>query len=166
MTTLNDILQHAYDTKEEGTGRQGKNNCSGFVRMVAARLQIKLEGQQADDQLEYMQRHWIRLKDGTHALQMASQRFFVVGGLKSTEYDPPRSNGHVAVVQPLTSTQLPVGPEDMYRGKYPYVWGGDIGGEYMTRGDRSMGEIINRKVRDNVRYYMPPVFGPHTPEFR
>lgn len=165
MTTLNEIFQHAYDTKEEGTGRQGKNNCSGFVRMVAAQLHIKLEGQQADDQLRYMERHWFLLKDATHALQLASQRYFVVAGLKSSEYEPPESHGHIVVVQPLTSAQMPVGPEDMYHGKYPYVWGGDLRGTYMTQGKRSIGEIINKKVRDKVRYYTPPG-GPHTPEFR
>lgn len=165
MTMMNEILEHAYTHRETEKGRRGWENCSGFVRMVAARLHVKLEGQQADDQLAYMERHWIKLKDATHALEMASRRHLVVAGLKSNEYEPPRENGHVVIVQPLRPAQMPVGPEDMYLKRYPYVWGGDKGRKFMTRGDRSIGEIINRKVRDKVRYYTPPG-GPHAPEFR
>lgn len=163
--TLNQILDRAYNRTEEGTGLKGWQNCSGFVRMVAADLRIRLEGQRADDQIDYMERHWFRLKGGTHALQAASQHFFVVAGVKSTDYDPARKHGHVVVVEPLTPAQMPVGPEDMYREQYPYVWGGDIGRKYMSRGTRSIGEIISRQVRDKVRYYTPRISGPHTPGY-
>lgn len=166
MTTLNEILDHAYRTKEEGTDRAGWENCSGFVRMVAAGLRIKLEGQRADDQLDYMERHWKRLKNAMQALEMASQHYFVVAGVKSTDYDPPKSAGHVMVVEPLTPAQMPAGPEDLDRGRWPYVWGGDIERLRMSRGDRSVGQILRVQVRDKTRYYTPFLPAPHTPEYR
>lgn len=158
MPTLNEIFERAYERE--------KFNCSGFVRHAAAALKIRLEGQQADDQLDFMEREWTRLKNGMHAAEMASQHFFVVAGLKSTDYDPPRSNGHVVVIQPLAPVRRPVTPKSLYRGLYPPAWGGDIGKRYMSQGNLSVGEIFNRKVRDRVRYYMPPAFGPHTPGYR
>jgi hypothetical protein len=165
MPTFNEILDHAFNTKEKNSDWTGERNCSGFVRMVAAQLRIKLEGQQADDQLDYMARAWVPIKSGLHAAQLASQHFFVVAGLKSTDYDPPRAHGHVVVVVPVAPAGMPVDASDLYRDRYPSAWGGDIGGLYTSRGRRSVGEIFNKKVRDKVRYYTPRVAGPHTPRY-
>jgi len=167
MNTLNEILDNAYTTREKGTGLLGRDNCSGFVRMAAAALRIKLEGQRADDQIDYMQRNWLRVKNGVQAAELASQHFFVVAGVKGTDYTPPRSSGHVVVVRPFTSNERKHG-KPLAHGKYPYAWGGDVtpGHPRASRGERSISWIFNKQVLDNVRYYTPPVFGPHTPEYR
>lgn len=166
MTTLNEILDRAYTGKEKPTDeRQGWENCSGFVRMAAAALKIKIEGQQADDQIDYMERHWKPVKNGVLAAELASQHFFVVAGVKSTDYAPPRLNGHVVVIRPLTPTERKNG-KTLAHGKYPYAWGGDLGRTFASRGQRSISGIFTKQVLDKIRYYTPPEFGPHTPGYR
>ena len=41
---------------------------------------------------------------------------------------------------------------NLYRKKYPLVWGGSTGGA-QSQGDKSVGEVWNNKDRDNVVYY-------------
>lgn len=158
MDDLNAIFESAYD--------RHKYNCSGFVRDAASALGFRIVGAQADDQLDFMEQHWVRLKDGMHAAEVASQSFFVVGGVKSTDYTPARNHGHVVIIHPLPTAELPVTKADLYRGVYPRAWGGDIGRKYMSTGNKSVGEIFNTRVRDKVRYYTPPQFGPHTPGYK
>jgi hypothetical protein len=152
MATLKPIFEAAFE--------KHKYNCSGFVRETAAALGFKIEGAQADNQLDFMEAHWIRLKNGIQAAEVASQGFFVVAGVKSTEYKPRRNHGHVVVIKPLSPDQLPVKKSSLYHGVYPRAWGGDIGRRYASQGDKSVGEIFNVAVRDKVKYYTPPVFGP------
>lgn len=157
--TLTQILARAY--------RDEWDNCSGFVRIVAAELGFPIRGAEADDQLDYLEANWLRLKNGLHAAEVAAEGRLVVAGVKSSDYPPPRKHGHVVVIPPIR-LGLPVSGADLYRGAYPPAWGGDIGRRYMSQGNLSVGQIFNQQVRDKVKYYTPPQlnFHSHTPDYQ
>ena len=101
----------------------------------------------ADGLVDFMKnQNWTVVSSGSEAATKATAGMFVVAGLKSSEHNPARSNGHVAVVV----------SGDLYRGKYPKAWCGSIGGA-QSQGTKSTGEIWNRTDRDSVIYYMYPL---------
>lgn len=126
-------------------GVLNKNNCSGFVKSVAARLNVHLPSTQADGIVEHIaaSQLWIKLDSGASAAAKAQAGHFVLVGLKAKDHTPARTLGHVAVVVS--------GP--LYRNQYPKTWGGSIG-VAQSKGTKSSGEIWNRRDRDNVGYYM------------
>lgn len=156
VATFRQILEQAYESNEY--------NCSGFVRDTATRLGIRIVGDTADAQIDFMEMHWVHVRSGLEASVLASSGFLVVAGVKSTDYQPPKAHGHVVIVRPVLK-EGPISAADLDQGKYPRVWGGDIGRTYMTRGQRSVGEILRRQVRDAVRYYTPPTPGPQVPRY-
>lgn len=120
------------------------DDCSGFLRAVAADLGYPLSGN-ANTLVDYFDRSWTTLTRA-EAIAAARQGVFVVAGLKGSDHNPPRNHGHVVVVVD--------GP--LYHNKYPLVWGGSIGSA-QSPGTKSVGEVWNRTDRDAVRYYRPPV---------
>jgi len=123
-------------------GVLNKNNCSGFVKAVAAELGIHLPNTQADGIADYLDRNWTKLASPAEALTRAGQGYLVLACLKAGEHQPVKSNGHIVVI-----VQGPV-----YRNKYPRCWGGSIGGA-QSAGTRSVGEVWNNRDRDQIRYY-------------
>ena len=158
MATFRNILETAYSTNGN------EYNCSGFVRDVAAGIGVKIVGENADAQLDFMDRHWVRIKTALEATVLASRGFLVVAGVKSSDYNPPRKHGHVVIVRPV-SKKGAVDSSDLDRGKYPRVWGGDIGRKYMSQGELSIGNMLRKEVRDTVRYYAPSITAPQTPTY-
>jgi hypothetical protein len=154
MATLKERFQLVYDSTD-AAGRRNAHNCSGFLRGAVKEAGFSVEGATADQQIEYMEKHWTKLGVGTHvkAADAAQAGFLVVAGVKSSEYQPKRTNGHVVVL-------IPTDPKQRYHGKYAKAWGGDIGKKYMSNGSLSVGEIFAVQVRDRIRYYTPPVHGP------
>jgi hypothetical protein len=141
------LIKACQDSWEEENlpGLPNKNNCSGFLRSVAGHLNITLYGQQADDLVESIRKNWVKVDTASSAAQFASQGMLVVAGLKGSEHDPKRANGHVAVIVP--------GP--FYHGKYPRCWCGSTG-TAQSQGNKSVGEVWNRHDRDQVTYYRAP----------
>ncbi len=123
-------------------GRSNKDNCSGFVRSVASRLGKMIQGQQADDLVAFVRQSWVKVEGGPQAAQFAEQGNLVVAGLKSSEHNPVRSHGHVAIVT----------PGDLYHGAYPMCWCGSIGSA-QSQGTKSIGEVWGRDDRDHVTYH-------------
>lgn len=124
-------------------GLRNSGNCSGFLKSVAAGLGVKLPGElNADGLVAHLERHWRPLPSGEAAAAQAAAGWLVVAGLASLRHTPPRRNGHVAIVV--------AGP--LYRGKYPRVWCGSLGGA-QSRGEKSVGEVWNRTDRDAVSYH-------------
>jgi len=119
-----------------------KNNCSGFVKAVAAALNIPMPNAQADGIADHLSRNWTQLNSGAEAALKAGQGYLVIACLKGSEHNPVRANGHVAIV--VTG--------GLYRGKYPRCWGGSLGSA-QSNGSLSTGEVWNSRDRDNVRYY-------------
>ena len=84
---------------------------------------------------------------GEEAIERANRGDLVVAGLPANEHSTPRNHGHVAVV---TTGEL-------YRGTYPRVWSGSLGGNAgRSMGDRSVGQIWRVDDRDRVQYFTPP----------
>lgn len=84
-----------------------KDACNFFVIAVADQLGVTLSGRADDIVDEIRGADWSRLKHGVAARDAAKQGRFIVAGMKSTEFDPPRSEGHVAIV--VTGAMNPAG---------------------------------------------------------
>ena len=124
-------------------GVENRDNCSGFVKAVAKGLGIPLSDTANADQItDHIAESWTKVASGVEAGRMAGTGRLVLVALKSSSHTPARNNGHVAVV---------VGGE-LYRQKYPLVWGGSTGSA-QSQGTKSVGEVWNRSDRDNVAYY-------------
>lgn len=139
------IIQASRDSWEEEflTGTKNKNNCSGFVKAVARKLGIPLAATlNADGIAAHVAANWLPIASGAQAAQEADKGMLVLAVLKGGDHRPSRNNGHVAIVV----------SGSLYRGAYPMMWGGSIGGA-QSPGTKSVGEVWNRTDRDLVKYY-------------
>ena len=121
-------------------------NCSGLVKAVALDLRVLLSGQ-ADDIVDHVKSKWWSVGSGREANDWAEAGYLVVGGLKSTEHDPARSNGHVVIVVP--------GP--LAHGKYPTAYWGSLGGVGKKR--ETINWSWNKTDRDKVIYRATEIAG-------
>jgi hypothetical protein len=111
-----------------------ENDCSGFVKDVAADLGISLKGQ-ANEIVDTIQKKpWTVLKSGAEAKQKAVLGKFVIGGLKDTPH------GHVVVVVD--------GP--LAHGKYPTAYWGSLHG--IGKKHTTVNWSWNKNDRDKVTY--------------
>ncbi len=125
-------------------GTPNTNNCSGFVKSVAAKLGVPLPATaDADGIADAVSAGWNKLKSGLEAARSAGTGHLVLAVLKGADHNPPRHHGHVGVVV--------AGP--LYRDAYPKLWCGSLGGQAQSQGDKSVGEVWNRADRDSVAYY-------------
>lgn len=140
-----DLLEINRDTKKvidvcEDEWPANKDDCSGFVKDVAASLGVSLSGQANDIVDQIAGPGWTKLTDGKAAKQAADEGKFVVGGLKGSDQQTPSTHGHVVVVV--------AGP--LAKDQYPTAYWGTLGGV----GERS--KTINwawKAVdRDNVQF--------------
>src|SRR5690349_8850909 len=120
-----------------------KNDCSAYVRAVTAELGHPVSGNANGimNELASATDRWEKI-DRAAAVAAVTTGALVIAGLKSSEHNPPRNNGHVVIVVE--------GP--LYRNTYPLVWGGSIGNA-QSQGTKSVGEVWNRSDRDAVLYY-------------
>lgn len=119
-----------------------KDNCSGFVKAVAAKFRVVLTGQ-ADHIVDQMQQAgWTILNNGKEAKEKADAGWLVIAGLKSKDHDPARNNGHVAIVVK--------GPLDTTHNKYPTGYWGSSGGA--AQANKTLNLAWNSKDRDKVKY--------------
>jgi hypothetical protein len=144
-TKVEVLIQACKDVWDEEwiKGTKNKDNCSGFVKAVARKLGAPLVEGVADDLVADMAEHWTAVDDGEKAADLATEGKLVVGGLKSGDHQPARSQGHVVVVVP--------GP--LYHRKYPMCWCGSTG-QAQSQGTKSVGEVWNRTDRDSVAYFV------------
>ncbi|MEZ4302164.1 MAG: hypothetical protein R3B70_44970 [Polyangiaceae bacterium] len=117
-------------------------DCSAFVRAVTAELGHAVQGN-ANGIMSFLASSsaWEEIDRATAATSVHTGAL-VIAGLRSSDHNPPRNNGHVVIVVDGT----------LYRGTYPMCWGGSIGSA-QSRGTKSVGEVWNRTDRDAVRYY-------------
>jgi len=113
-----------------------KDDCSGFVKAVAADVGVRLMGLQANDIVDEMLSSiwWRKLEDGSDANRWAGDGFFVLAGLKK---DP---NGHVVVIVPGA----------LSGGKYPTGYWGSLGG--VGKKAQTINWSWNTTDRDKVKY--------------
>jgi hypothetical protein len=126
---------------------QDKDDCSAFVRDVAASLGIQLVGN-ADAIVDYMTAHWTQIPTGIQANGWASTGCFVVAGLRSSDHAGHRAHGHVAILA----------GSGVDAGQYPYLWGGSIGSA-QSQGGKSVNGVWGPADRDHVKYFMSPYVG-------
>jgi len=117
-----------------------KGDCSGFVKAVAARLQVQLHGLANDIVATISQPPWLRLADGVQAEKAAADGRFVVAGMRGSDQTRPAEHGHVVVV---VKGEL---AHDRYPSAY---WGklGDIG-----KKNKTLNHAWNRQDRDRIIY--------------
>lgn len=122
---------------------RNKNNCSGFVKSVAQKLNVPLPSVQADGIVDSISKSWTKINTGVEAANKAAAGFLVLAGLKASDHSKKASQGHIVIVIS--------GP--LYRGKYPKCWGGSTG-TAQSNGNKSVGEVWNTADRDRIAYYM------------
>lgn len=124
-----------------------RNDCSGFVRAVAAMEGSTLAGQ-ANDIVDTIRAggQWRRLADGVEADARALAGDFVIGGLRGDEQARPDPHGHLVVV---------VGGGELAHGRYPRAWWGSLGGQ--PGRDQTVNFAWTAADRDRVSYaaWMP-----------
>jgi hypothetical protein len=132
--------------KEYIPGTVNKNNCSGFVKAVALKMNAKLPEERADGLIDYMKEKWSSVASALEAKNLAVKGTLVIGGLKSTEQKKLPTEGHVVVIV----------DGELYHSKYPKCWCGSTG-HAQSQGDKSVGEVFATADRDKVAYFTPIV---------
>lgn len=139
MATAQDIVSAC-----EAVWDANKSDCNMFVRAVAGVLGVHIAAGNADAIINALLGPiWTRLSDGTAAKQAADTGDFVLAGLKAAKHNPPRANGHVAIVV--------MGPLDSTHNKYPTAYWGSLGS--VGRKNSTLNYSWNAADRDNVEYF-------------
>lgn len=139
---LLDAVKAAYD-ESFLKGVPNADNCSGFVKSVAAKLGVPLPSTADADGIAAAVSGWKEIKTGAEAAREAGTGNLVLAVLAGADHTPPRTHGHVAVV--VTGA--------LYHDQFPKVWCGSLGGLAKSKGTKSVGEVWGRADRDNVKYY-------------
>ncbi|HUL05716.1 MAG TPA: hypothetical protein VLV76_05245 [Candidatus Acidoferrum sp.] len=117
-----------------------KDDCSGFVKAVAARLQIQLRGLANDIVAEISQPPWLRLADGIQAERAAADGRFVIAGMRGSDQAAPAEHGHVVVVV----------RGELARDRYPPAYWGRLGG--VGSRNKTLNFAWNPQDRDRIVY--------------
>src|SRR5581483_3516406 len=77
----------------EAVWEANKTDCNHFVRAAAAEIGITIPaGKDADGILDWLaEQHWPEVDDGSAAKEAADGGQFVIVGLKSADFTPPRT---------------------------------------------------------------------------
>ena len=158
MATAAQKMAEAYATS--WGEKPNSENCSGFLKSLQTAFGFAIPDFQADLIIAWLDGEssrasfhagkfgvgqWKKLAvgDWQRALQEAKAGKFVVAGLKSSEYKPGTTNGHVAVVLPKTG-----GPNGE-----PLLYGG--GSALATSpGTRHLGQVWAKQYHSRIRYYV------------
>jgi hypothetical protein len=120
------------------------NDCSAFVRAVAAQLGVAVNGlaNQIVDDIQ-SSANWTVLADGVEAERDAAAGKLVIGGLRGDEQAHPDPHGHIVVV---------VAGQPLNRGRYPFAYWGRLGGG--GKRNTTINWAWTAADRDNVTYAM------------
>ncbi len=118
-----------------------KDDCSGFAKVVSSKFGASITGN-ADNIVDQIQGPgWTKFeKDGVKAKLKADAGWLVIGGLKSGDHNPARSNGHVAIIV----------KGGLDHNKYPTGYWGSSGG--VAEKNKTVNYAWNTSDRDNVIY--------------
>jgi hypothetical protein len=117
-----------------------KADCSGFVKAVAARLQIRLQGLANDIVAEISQPPWLHLADGIQAEKAAADGRFVIAGMRGSDQAAPAEHGHVVVVV----------KGELAHDRYPPAYWGRLGS--VGSKNQTLNFAWNRQDRDRIIY--------------
>ena len=113
------------------------HNCSGFLKAVAAELNVTLTGQANQIYDQIRQRPWIAIGTGSNATAVAgltaAEGNFVVGASRASD------NGHVAIIVDYLNAFASYSPAE--RNKAVGFWGSmsSVGGKEYTKITESWG---------------------------
>jgi hypothetical protein len=114
--------QHIIDICEANWDAN-KTDCNHFVKAVADALGVTLfdSGDNADAILDKLSSAggWNSIPDRAQVEAQAGAGQFIIAGLRSTEFHPPRAHGHVVVV---------VAGDDSSHPGFPMAYWGKLGG--------------------------------------
>jgi len=138
--------QHIIDVCEDNWDAN-KTDCNHFVKAVASALGVNLfsSGDNADGILTKLEnaQNWTSIGDLGTVEADATAGQFIIAGLKSGDFTPPRNNGHVVVV---------VKGDDPNHPGFPLAYWGTLGGV-----GRKNSSIRNSFIPDvdlpNVKYF-------------
>jgi hypothetical protein len=138
--------QHIIDVCENSWDAN-KSDCSGFVKAVANALGVNLfsAGDNADAIMDKLSTAagWGLIGDLPTVESDAASGMFVIAGLKSGDFSPPRANGHVVVV---------VNGDDPNHPGYPMAYWGTLNG--VGQKDSSIRNAFTPDTDlPNVKYY-------------
>jgi hypothetical protein len=138
--------QHIIDVCESNWDAN-KSDCSGFVKAVSNALGVSLfsDGDNADAIMDKLSTGagWNLIGDLPTVEGDAAAGTFVIAGLKSGDFTPPRANGHVIVV---------VKGDDPNHPGYPMAYWGTLGG--VGQKDSSIRNSFTPNTDlPNVKYY-------------
>jgi hypothetical protein len=123
-----------------------KSDCNKFVRAVGADIGVPIVAGHADDIINDLTTNWTSIADGAVAKEKADEGNFVIAGLKGADHNPPRTNGHVAVVVS--------GPLDTTYNMYPTGYWGMLGVAKPKYGKKNtLNYSWNADDVDNVKYF-------------
>jgi hypothetical protein len=122
-------------------------DCNAFVKAVDSDLGFNdfSAGDNADAIVTKLQTssQWSQVADGVAAKAAADGGGFVIGGMRSTDFNPRRANGHVVVVV--------AGP--LAQGKYPTAYWGSLGGPPSGPVGSTINFSFAAPDRDRVLYF-------------
>ena len=124
-----------------------KDDCSGFCRAVAARLNVPLQGL-ANEIVDHLRLHWRVLPDGPAAIAAAERGELVIAGLRGDEQTKPNAHGHVVIVV----------PGEPAKGRYPRAYWGQLGS--IGKQDVTLNFAWNKQDRDRITYAAAPAAHP------
>jgi hypothetical protein len=138
--------QHIIDVCD-ANWEANKSDCNHFVKAVADALGVTLFGigDNADAIVDKLSNApgWDAVADRASVETQAAAGEFIIAGLKSTEFTPPRNNGHVVVV---------VNGDDPVHPGYPMAYWGTLNG--VGQKDSSIrNTFIPGTDLDNVHYF-------------
>jgi hypothetical protein len=138
--------QHIIDVCENKWDAN-KSDCSGFVKAVSNALGVTLfsDGDNADTVMDKLSASagWNLVGDLPTVENDAAAGMFVIAGLKSGDFSPPRANGHVVVV---------VKGDDPNHPGYPMAYWGTLGD--VGQKDSSIRNSFTPNTDlPNVKYY-------------
>jgi hypothetical protein len=147
--------QHIIDVCENSWDAN-KSDCSGFVKAVSNALGVTLfsAGDNADAIVDKLSTAagWNLIGDLPTVESDAAAGMYVLAGLKSGDFNPPRANGHVAVV---------VNGDDPNHPGYPMAYWGTLGG--VGQKDSSIRNSFTPNTDlPNVKYYGTTLLAPMT----
>jgi hypothetical protein len=123
-----------------------KPDCSGLVKAVAQRLEIKLTGLADDIVAQISTSPWSSIEDGIAACKAAEGGKLVVAGLKGADQSKPSSHGHVAVV---------VKGNPLAHDRYPFAYWERLGG--VGKKNETLNWAWNEADRDRIVYGSIPL---------
>jgi len=158
MPQVPQVLKTLYDDKAL------QNDCSGFFKAVAKKLDVTTPKLTADGIIDYIsdpsKSDWIEIGKGIDAgrkaAEFAGKGYFVVALLKASEHLPFKKNpktGKYDIPHPYHHGHLSIVLAEVDKDGYPYLVSGSIVADGKSDGSKSVRGVWRGVDAPNVHYY-------------